>query len=268
MNFGYFDYIRQEANFPPVDPQWLEWFVGFCEAQGSFSLSEYSPGFVLTCEDESVLKMIQNTLGIGKVSHDDTYRWKVQEMMELRQLIGLLSDNMVLSYRVEGLNSLIDLWNNFYINRYGELVDSILIEKVSTVLLPSLASAWLSGFTDGCGSFSLTSQNRNGSLLWKWRARLQKTQAQEVFVHLATLFGFPSSSVSSRKGRQGPIPQLTFPTSKLDSVAHYYQEHPLKVKGASLNRYLQSRAVYLDCKANKVSPDNKLLVLAKQINSK
>lgn len=62
-------------------------------------------------------------------------------MSELRQLICILSDNLALAYRVEGLNSLIDLYNDFYTDRYGELVESALISNSTHILLPTLGSA-------------------------------------------------------------------------------------------------------------------------------
>lgn len=270
MDFSAFHSLRADLGLNPVSDQWLQWFVGLCEGQGYFSVTSTVPGFVLTFEHLDILQHINKVLDFGTYSYTDTGRWKVYDLNGLQQLIHILSHNLSLPHRVEGLNALITAFNDHFTERYDALVESILFNTVNTVLLPTLATAWLSGFTDGAGSFHLTHTLRGGVPNWKWRFRLENGHARDLFVHLCELFSIPVSSVHTRKARGTSIPQLNIGASNLHAVQAYYTRYPLKVKNAQLQRLFATRD-YLDkCKMNKVPKnvsDAKLLIMSKGINN-
>ena len=72
----------QQTCLPPLDTNWLTWFVGFAEGDGAILTSKSRPRFVLTQKEGAVLHIIQSVLGFGTVRHitnGNYYRFVVED---------------------------------------------------------------------------------------------------------------------------------------------------------------------------------------------
>jgi hypothetical protein len=96
----------------------------------------------------AVLHYVRELLGIGRVNKQGsrTFRYVIQDMVGLREIIHLLNGEMVLKKRHEGIRRMIEAYNL----RYGAALEYKESQRKVT-----LKDGWLSGFTDGEGSFTI-----------------------------------------------------------------------------------------------------------------
>lgn len=161
------------------DLNFIEWFRGFSDAEGSFiikkgSNSSFSFMFQIALhkDDVNVLIFLQNYFNAGKISYyRDSVRWVVKDKDELKVIIDIFSKFSLNT--VKHLNFL-DFKQAFelYTNRDSWTVSSQLAEKI-TVLKNNMNSQrtlfkkdlshkiivspyWLLGFVEGEGSFNVT----------------------------------------------------------------------------------------------------------------
>jgi len=57
-----------------ADKDWLEWFVGFCEGDGSFFVTKKGLHFSIAQDELYILNHIKDTLGFGKISKFSSQR--------------------------------------------------------------------------------------------------------------------------------------------------------------------------------------------------
>lgn len=165
-NFAFF--FKQEFIVPSgqIDSDWLSWFIGFLEGDGAILEHKGRPSFVLTQKDDTVLHEIYHTLKVGKVKQffdnkgNRKYsRYIVSENKGIFLLYLLLNGNLALEHRV---NQLIR-WNTA-LNNASKLDYSLFFTKevprlVEALKQPNIKDAWLSGFTDAEGCFSVKIAN-------------------------------------------------------------------------------------------------------------
>jgi hypothetical protein len=63
-----------------IDPDWLQWFIGFTEGDGAILESKGRLSFVITQKDVRVLYHIQEVLGFGKVDVYSDRARKIRSM--------------------------------------------------------------------------------------------------------------------------------------------------------------------------------------------
>lgn len=137
----------------------LCWFVGFTEAEGSYIVNNRGDlWFVITqtTSDINVLYYIQETLGFGKAISQSvkTSRYVTQNKKEIEILISLFNGNLVLpalKKKKKNFNLFIKGFNN-WVTKGNIRLELVNIKNNS--ILPSLNNSWLAGFTDGEGCFS------------------------------------------------------------------------------------------------------------------
>ncbi len=150
---------------------WLDWFIGFTEGNGSLysSLKANRCTFTLTKKEISILEHIQSTFEFGSVklftSKDKSLkdgdilgygRYTCYDKKQIYLIYLILNGNLCLKHRVQQLEG----WNYILLNtpivRYLPLNISnfnqmaTFIPKLTT---PSIDNAWLSGFIDTEGIF-------------------------------------------------------------------------------------------------------------------
>jgi LAGLIDADG endonuclease len=96
----------------------LTWFIGFTEGEGSFIVNNRGDlAFVITqsTSDIKVLQFIQETLGFGKViAHSvNTSRYVTQSKREIDILISIFNGNIVLPSRQVKLDNFIKGFNSW-----------------------------------------------------------------------------------------------------------------------------------------------------------
>ncbi|RYE25710.1 MAG: hypothetical protein EOP45_04495 [Sphingobacteriaceae bacterium] len=170
-----------------IDPRFLEWFVGFSEADLSFICSKTRLFFVISQKEEKILHRIRTELGFGKVStYKDHSRFIVADRNNIRRLIHLFNGNLVSQNTNIRFGLWLQSWNLWCRSTQEKkyLVEKLPDTDISTTeiqryqkiqshakqsfvereeYITPLArnqldsfdtNAWLSGFTDAYGSFN------------------------------------------------------------------------------------------------------------------
>jgi len=173
--------------------KFLEWFIGFSllrTGEGSFILAKRGDlAFVITqsTSDIQSLNYIKDTLGFGKVIKQSvkqsTHRYVVQDMKNLYLICLIFNGNMVFPTRNARFLTFLSSFNEKLIkSKVGIIV------PVNTCVLPTLKDGWISGITDGEGSF--TCSLLSNSTAYRFRYILtQKWDANKpVLEHITNLF--------------------------------------------------------------------------------
>lgn len=154
-------------NKPQICSNWLIWFIGFCEGDGSLlisgsnlSLGKHKLALSVAQHkaDYQLMQIIKTTFGFGRVEQETNRamcRYIVCDIKNIALLITLFNGNCVLPKFYKRLN----LFNQKYnqrvanVNATKQTRNLPTIELLPYTLLPSLQDAWLSGFTDAEGCF-------------------------------------------------------------------------------------------------------------------
>jgi len=105
--------------------------------------------------------MIKDTFKFGRVIKQGklTYRFIVEQKLLIQLIVLIFNGNMVLPSRIKRFNKFLDIYNKKAIK------GKILVKPIEFVIPknePSLRNAWLSGFTDSEGCFSITIRKTTG----------------------------------------------------------------------------------------------------------
>lgn len=106
--FDFKDYIQfgTPRHKPRPNLTFLEWFIGFFEAEGCFlewfnQNGKYRFGFEITQKDVQLIYKIRNQLGFGKVmqivkkNNEIYWRYYVHDFENLTRLIRLFNGNLI-----------------------------------------------------------------------------------------------------------------------------------------------------------------------------
>lgn len=155
-----------------MSDQWLEWFVGFFEADGCFMIGKNLSLVITQYElNKDVLEEIKETLSIGRVNIQTkhivpgrlwTYRFIVNDFQGQLILLELFKNNLVFPYRLKRYNDFINIFNEKLGRSKKNKGLKSDLNFVSDTAYPSKKDAWLSGFMDGDGCFytSFTSRHK------------------------------------------------------------------------------------------------------------
>lgn len=165
INFAY--YFKEKFK---QDDNWLSWFIGFSEGDGAILENKGRSYFVLTQKDDTVLHEICETLKIGKVKHfyydngNRNYsRYIVSENKGIFLLYLLLNGSLVLQSRLNQLTKWNTALNNASRFDYSLFFTKKVPMRIIFLKQPTLNDAWLSGFTDAEGCFSIKIANAKSS---------------------------------------------------------------------------------------------------------
>lgn len=183
----YEEFIKKYPNKNKPSQEFLEWFVGFFEGDGSFILVKRGDVSVVITQSEKdieILNKIKNTLAMGNIiiqsKKNKTYRWIVNKRQDIYLLCLIFNGNIVLPTRSVKFSIFISKLNEKLIKNN----ESIIIYK-NICKLPTIGDAWISGFTDseGCFTASILSNSTNA-----YRVRFILTQKyeinKEILVHI------------------------------------------------------------------------------------
>ncbi len=104
LSFNFDDYIQfgTPQHRPNPDTSFLEWFIGFTEAEGSFLVFKEKNterlGFSMDQQDPQLLFKIKNKLGFGEVKNTKNNNWRYQtyNFKNLQRLFCLFNGNLIL----------------------------------------------------------------------------------------------------------------------------------------------------------------------------
>lgn len=206
-------------------------------------------------------------LGFGSVILQSqvnyTHRFVVQDKVNLRLLCLLLNGNLVFPVRQEKFLAFLSVFN-VYISS-GTLILPRIIPCITTVL-PTLADAWLSGFTNAEGCFSVSLLSNSNAFRFRFLLSQKWDINKPILEHIVFLLGV------------GSVTPHTIPfnwevrVNGLDSckaIFVYFSTFPLK-----FSKY-QSYLLWLEMHDRLVAKDHldpltraHLKVLASRINLK
>ena len=129
-----------------INTQFLEWFIGFTEGDGSFVIFKNKVYFDVTqsLNDVQVLYYIKKELGFGKVlirseKQRNVGVFYVTSEENFLRLINIFNGNLSTNYKKEQFKNGLNVFNNQYKKN---------ILFINRSILPSLNTGWLSGFAD------------------------------------------------------------------------------------------------------------------------
>lgn len=249
--FEFDDYLRV-APLHKRNPnlRFLEWFVGFTEGDGTFSVRKGSNGkprllFEICQKDPKVLYLIKKTLGFGSVKiskrKGKTYWvYKIHSKKNLQKILFLFNGNLVLTKRkmqFERWLKAAKLWKC--------LPSPFQKKNFSRFVTVSTKTAWLAGFIDaeGCFYATLSTPSKRSKVSRSMKQKFhikQKNVYDEKDVLQKIGICFKSKAKVSKaysKGKQKRITNKTkyfrIEMSSLEShqlLQQYLQKFPLKTQ--------------------------------------
>ena len=152
----YKEYLDLYPDNKLPNSNFLEWFIGFTEGEGSFTIAKRGDlSFVITqsTTDIECLNFIKDNLGFGKVIKQsiksNTHRFVVQDIRNLVLICNLFNGNMVFPTRNARFLTFLSAINEKLLKKNMKT-----ISHINNTILPSLNDAWLSGISDGEASFT------------------------------------------------------------------------------------------------------------------
>lgn len=241
------DYMPQHKI--SIDPEFLSWFIGFFEGDGTFSQwhkrqtpkTEPVDRFAFSIEQKNNRRLLENirtTLGFGKITtHTRGSTYRVGKKEDLIRLLILFHGNLTLAHRRQQLDTLLD---NMLLAGW-DLPESLHRRNLPSIL-PSLETGWMAGFFDADAGFysnrgrDFTSADRLSDGTLRLRIQLkfyvtQKAQDQETLEKIGELFSpggwslfFISSGHTDTKYARLEISRGV----GHDALILYLKAHPLK----------------------------------------
>lgn len=262
FNFDLFNkHYTEQAGRTALDHNWLAWFIGFSEGDGAILMSKGSPRFVLTQKEGAVLYHIQKMLGFGVVRQfNGFYRYIVEEKISILSLIYLFNGNLVLQHRQSQLLH--------WINAFKTKTNLAELELITTLMIPTLLDAWLSGFTDAEGCFNVKIEKRANTVTGNrviLRFLLDQKNAELVLLHIRDLFGYGQVSLRSKTSSVFRYHNNSF--KGLITVRDYFIAFPLKSKKVeSFNKWNKVYSMVLNKEHLVNTGLDEIRIISKQIN--
>lgn len=200
------------------------WFIGFTEGDGSFIVNKNGYlEFKVTQSsiDAQILFYIKKELGFGSVRVQDknnkTHHFRVRDQKGILKLIHIFNGNLL----TERKNNQFKLWLEAFNKAYK--MDIQLIQNDNN---PTLDNAWLSGFSDSEGCFTVSVIKRSESYNQvQVRYILSQKNELELMTKIAALFDGKVTYLKSYDGYN-----MTVNLSKLRKVISYFNIFSLKTK--------------------------------------
>lgn len=191
------DFIEFKQNLPQqitdVSDDFLYWFIGFVEGDGSYIARKSDPqerfsrgDFEICQKTSEVLYFIRKNLGFGQVEYrkdDDFWTWRTSKSEHIVRLIQILNGKLLLEKRRTKFISWVEYLNKEWAVK-GEKMEPITIKPWTHEF--SLNNAWLSGFTDADGGFNTNATRgffreryKNGSTRYGYKLIFYITQKGE-----------------------------------------------------------------------------------------
>jgi len=238
-------------NNPLPSNNFLTWFIGFTEGEGSFIVNNRGDlAFVITqsTSDINVLNYIKETLGFGKVIAQsiNTSRYVTQSKTEISILINLFNGNIVLPTKREKFKLFLKGFN-LWVSK-GRIKLNPLIFK-NSIILPNLNNYWLAGFTDGEGCFSCSIRDKKGFSI-NFNIAQKGENNVKILKHLCLLF---NGGIVSSHSVKNVYEYRISGVKNCSNVFSYFDNHILITKKAI--SYLLWKNIHNDL-INKFHLDN------------
>lgn len=253
-----------------INKNFLEWFIGFTEGDGSFIISKNKVYFDITqnLNDVQVLYYIKKELGFGKVllrreKDRNVAVFYVTSKVNFTRLMAIFNGNFSTKYKKEQFR----LWLDTYNKQYE--MNIIFKDKL---IKPCLFSGWISGFTDAEGCF----YGRVKSCLTSRRAPHLTFQVSQKEIYIIKTIRDIFLGVAQNNSDLKNIKYdkswegWTFHCSsfsKLKVIRNYFSRYGLKTKKSlAFKKWCKIHDMILNKEHLKLEGLNKIDLLTKEIN--
>ena len=268
-NFKDYSYLMPQHK-KKINKNFLEWFIGFTEGDGSFIVSKNKVYFDITqnLHDIQVLYYIKKELGYGKVItrkeiHRNVGVFYVSSKENFSRLITIFNGNISTFSKKEQFKRWLYTYNKQYTNN---------IALKDKLVKPSLDSGWISGFSDAESCFYGRVKTCMTSKL-KRAPHLTFQVSQKEFEIIKTIrgiflnhHGLDLKNINYDKSLHG----WTFHCSsftKLKVIRNYFSRYKLKTKKLlAFKKWCKIHDMVLNKKHLTLQGLNKIDLLSKDIN--
>jgi len=186
----YSKFAEYYPNLKKPDGHFLEWLIGFSEGDGSFILAKRGDlAFVITQSSTDILSLnyIKENLGFGSIIKQsvkqNTHRFVVQDLKNLYLICLIFNGNMVIPTRNARFLTFLSSFNEKLLRR-----NFVTIPPLGFCICPSLKDSWLTGITDGEGTFTCSLLSKGIGFRFRY-ILTQKWEADKfVLEHILGLF--------------------------------------------------------------------------------
>ena len=216
--------MSSETKREELDSEFKYWLIGFTEGDGAFLIHDKKyVSFQITQSgsDVQVLYYIKRRLGFGKVAVQDkdnfTYKYTVRGEQYILELIEIFNGNILCENRRIKFKRWVETFNKAYGTNIG------IIDKKNN---PTLDNAWLAGFTDaeGCFTVSITKRSEKYSQV-NVRYIISQKGELELMAKFKELLNGTLSYLKSYDGYN-----MSVHLTKLDKVLDYFNRYDLRTK--------------------------------------
>lgn len=206
FNFENYDQFVKPQQIKKLNIDFLEWFIGFFEAEGSFC--NWFDGkkdrfqIEINQKDPKLMYKIKKNLGFGNVTQfkqkDEVYWcYSTSSFINIKRFILLFNGNFITYHKNIQFYDFLNKFNQIY-------TESNIILKPKIIL--SLNSYWLSGFLEGDGGFFVVQRkilNRK-KLNIGLKIKFYITQKNELklLTNIKILFQIPTNIYKIHNGNQ------------------------------------------------------------------
>lgn len=277
-----------------LSKEWLDWFVGFSEGDGAILEYNNNCRYVLTQKDVTILEEIHNKLNIGYVKYyytDETKthikygRYIVTGINNILLLYLIFNGNLHLKHRINQLNRWYIILNNHYLKEQTYKINNqILVAKGDMPATPakysippiidnvkeiSLNNAWLAGFTDAEGCFSVKLYKHRNVSYFKAVFILDQKNEEELLNNISILL-YNKKLAKPRKTINGNMYRIEISCNHIErskKVINYFNKYKLKTtKSKSFEIFLQILDITLSKQPLSIDNYNLVRSLRKNMN--
>ena len=228
FNLFHKNYASKYPDRPLPSISFLEWFIGFTEGDGNFTVSNRGDlVFVVTqgTPDIQILHFIADTLGFGRVIKQgpNTHRFVVQDKANIWLLVSLFNGNMVLPGKQLSFSAFLEGYNLWALKGRMNFPS---ITFIPSLVLPTLGDSWLLGFTDAEGCFTCSFLSTSNGYRFRYMIAQALVSNLPVLLYISTLIGG-----TVRPHSQTDVNELTVNgAANMSRVIAYFDKFQLRTK--------------------------------------
>lgn len=233
-SFDFLPFFNLEnGKYKEVPQDFLEWFVGFFEGDGSLVLNSRQDLTFVISQDAGniqVLEKIQKTLGFGSVISQGihVYRYVVQNLTDLHKILCILNGNLILPSRQKKFPKILEAFNKkISLNKRGKLKNLPKLELLPFLGTPSLKDAWFSGFMDAEGCFSVSFLR--GSSIFRIRCLVSQKGKENLPLLSLFLLMFKTGTIEPHS-KENVYSFVISGAKNCSAVYPYFMEYPLRTE--------------------------------------
>ena len=263
---NFFDFTELRKHYPyfnEVSDDYLTWFIGFFEADGSLIITNKNELNVVISQREDskyTLDGIANVLKIGKVIVQRKhivpgklwmYRWIIRDAKSINVLIRILKGNLVIPYRIHILGKFIETYNSKLLKmkeirpkKYEDL-ECISFNPMDKIRVwPTSEDPWFSGYTDGDGCFTVSLLKNSKAFRIGYVLAKKNEEGSLCIISLWNHFAQSLLRTGTVQKAHGDkvIDIRVNGLKNMEKIYPYFDKYPLKTN--KYNSYLFTKAMH------------------------